>query len=327
MRYTTYSPAELQTLRTGCWKPRSICFAASRRTSYAAESVCCMEWIHTRPRKQSGRLVQLQSLRSHLSQHIHHAHSRSSSGAQLYQLPGSLPLRFLERPSLLLEVSKPERFPTRRSLMLLLSAWRWKSASITGNLPSAIWEFQLLTSLILTGNPNLTGPIPPFIIGSNIPHVSLNILDLHSNGLSGSIPDDLGPTLKALKELDLSNNQFNDTLPSSLSKMFILDTLKLSNNQLTSNFSNTPLSNVFYGWDSLLIVDLSRNNFQEPLPNFTHSILQTLNLSYNHFLPSTNFSWLKKLPKNLESISLSSTSLVGEMNLSKFNSFSNLTSM
>lgn len=194
-------------------------------------------------------------------------------------------------------------------------------------MPSAIWEFQLLTSLILTGNPNLTGPIPPFIIGSNIPHVSLNILDLHSNGLSGSIPDDLGPTLKALKELDLSNNQFNDTLPSSLSKMFILDTLKLSNNQLTSNFSNTPLSNVFYGWDSLLIVDLSRNNFQEPLPNFTHSILQTLNLSYNHFLPSTNFSWLKKLPKNLESISLSSTSLVGEMNLSKFNSFSNLTSI
>lgn len=223
----------------------------------------------------------------------------------------------------------------------------------------------------------MTGPIPPFIIGSNIPHVSLNILDLHSNGLSGSIPDDLGPTLKALKELDLSNNQFNDTIPSSLSKMFILDTLKLSNNQLTSNFSNTPLSNVFYGWDSLLIVDLSRNNFQEPLPNFTDSILQTLNLShnkfngnmnmsnfnpnstqsltildlsdnnftgsmpdfgnwttlkvlnlsYNHFLPSTNFSWLEKLPKNLESISLSSTSLVGEMDLSKFNSFSNLTSI
>ncbi|XAR58799.1 Non-specific serine/threonine protein kinase [Bertholletia excelsa] len=62
---------------------------------------------------------------------------------------------------------------------------------------------------------------------------ALTSLDLSSNKLYGSIPDDISDILKYVTTLDLSFNNFSGQIPVSLSNCSYLNVLKLDSNSLT----------------------------------------------------------------------------------------------
>ncbi|KAL5765980.1 hypothetical protein ACOSP7_016597 [Xanthoceras sorbifolium] len=93
--------------------------------------------------------------------------------------------------------------------------WDWVNCS-TGTIPR-------VTALYLSGF-DLSGPLPDF---SSMD--ALEIIDLHNNSLSGSVPDFLG-TLPSLKQLNLADNEFSGPIPTSLS----------SNNKLKLTVSGNP---------------------------------------------------------------------------------------
>ncbi|CAM6027218.1 unnamed protein product [Sphagnum balticum] len=140
--------------------------------------------------------------------------------------------------------------------------------------------------LSLTGNPNLTGPLP-----NELASLPLNILDLHNNGFSGSIPTNLAQASNLL-QLDLSGNQFTGEFPTQFLNTETLQEFSIGSNQL----QGTIQSNAFENLTQLLTLDISDNNFIGPLPNLSSlSILSSLNLSYN------KFTELPQLPEFLNS--------------------------
>ncbi|CAM6039831.1 unnamed protein product [Sphagnum compactum] len=148
--------------------------------------------------------------------------------------------------------------------------------------------------LSLTGNPNLTGPLP-----KELASLPLNILDLHNNGFNGSIPTNLANASNLL-QLDLSGNQFTGEFPTQFLNTETLQEFSIGSNQL----QGTIQSNAFENLTQLLTLDISDNNFIGPLPNLSSlSILNSLNLSYN------KFTELPQLPEFLNS-SLFPTKLV-----------------
>ncbi|KAH9530400.1 hypothetical protein CY35_U001000 [Sphagnum magellanicum] len=159
-------------------------------------------------------------------------------------------------------------------------------ASIVGMLPSGIGNLTFLVTLSLTGNPNLTGPLP-----NELASLPLNILDLHNNGFSGSIPTNLAQASNLL-QLDLSGNQFTGEFPTQFLNTETLQEFSIGSNQL----QGTIQSNAFENLTQLLTLDISDNNFIGPLPNLSSlSILNSLNLSYN------KFTELPQLPEFLNS--------------------------
>ncbi|CAM6039223.1 unnamed protein product [Sphagnum compactum] len=159
-------------------------------------------------------------------------------------------------------------------------------ASIVGMLPSGIGNLTFLVTLSLTGNPNLTGPLP-----NELASLPLNILDLHNNGFNGSIPTNLAQASNLL-QLDLSGNQFTGEFPTQFLNTKTLQEFSIASNQL----QGTIQSNAFENLTQLLTLDISDNNFIGPLPNLSSlSILNSLNLSYN------KFTELPQLPEFLNS--------------------------
>ncbi|KAG0603772.1 hypothetical protein M758_10G119500 [Ceratodon purpureus] len=186
-------------------------------------------------------------------------------------------------------------------------------SSIVGNLPDTLWNFDTLISLTLTGNPNLTGPIPP----ANSSYLGWNFisLDLHDNGLTGSIPSQLFESLPYIKDLDLSSNRLQGAIPRTLTNCSQLRTLKLSNNSLTGNLSS-DISN-YTNWGSLITADFSNNSFFGTFPNLIDSIssLHSLNLSYNQLGGNidVNFLNVNARSSSLAILDLSYNNFTGPM--------------
>ncbi len=115
----------------------------------------------------------------------------------------------------------------------------------------------------------LTGTIPPQL-GNLSNLVELN---LQSNDLTGTIPPQLG-NLSNLEELNLSNNQLSGTIPTELGDLSNLEALDLSNNNLSVSSSiSQELDNL-----NLEQLDLSGNN---PLVNPLLSDYQALRALYD----------------------------------------------
>ncbi|KAJ0085983.1 hypothetical protein Patl1_09145 [Pistacia atlantica] len=106
--------------------------------------------------------------------------------------------------------------------------------------------------------------------------------------LSGFIPDDLR-NLDKLVELDLSKNLLSGSLPTKLRALRSLEKLFVDRNGLVGHLSG----DMFSGLDQLQVVDLSGNKFDGELPVALLSMhsLQLLDLADNNFtgvFPSLN---------------------------------------
>ncbi|KAK4860229.1 hypothetical protein QYF36_019561 [Acer negundo] len=121
---------------------------------------------------------------------------------------------------------------------------------------------------------SLPGSIPDWF-GSQFP--ALQVLDLRSCSVSGSIPGSLG-YLSRLSSLYLSDNSLAGSVPASLGQLNRLSVLDLSRNSLIG-----PIPSNFSLLVNLTRLDMSSNHLSEQIPTGLSSLsrIQFLNLANN----------------------------------------------
>ncbi|GFP85879.1 probable LRR receptor-like serine/threonine-protein kinase at2g16250 [Phtheirospermum japonicum] len=164
----------------------------------------------------------------------------------------------------------------------------------------ALRNLTLLSSFNAS-NFALPGPIPEWL---GLQLDALQVLDLRSCSINGSIPFTLG-NLISLVELYLSHNNLTGSIPARLGNLSSLADLDLGFNSLSgpvppdlsglrnlsrmiigSNFLSGPLpDNLFPPLSRLQFVDLSRNRFIGQFPDILWSMpgLRSLDVSVNNF--------------------------------------------
>ncbi|CAN1854308.1 Protein STRUBBELIG-RECEPTOR FAMILY 8 [Linum perenne] len=112
-------------------------------------------------------------------------------------------------------------------------------------------------------------------------------IDLSNNHIEGNIPGNFPPTLR---NLSLAGNQFNGSIPGTLSTLTQLLDLSLSNNALTGGIPDS-----FQLLTSLVNLDLSFNNLSDILsPIGSLSALTSLHLQNNRLIGTLDI--LQDLP-------------------------------
>ncbi|KAK1554398.1 hypothetical protein Q3G72_011548 [Acer saccharum] len=126
---------------------------------------------------------------------------------------------------------------------------------------------------------SLPGSIPDWF-GSRLP--ALQVLDLRSCSVSGSIPGSLG-NLSRLSSLILSDNNLNGSVPAILGQLNRLSVLDLSRNSLTG-----PIPSNISLLVNLTRLDMSSNHLSEQIPTGLSSLsrIQFLNLANNNLTGS-----------------------------------------
>ncbi|KRH08723.1 hypothetical protein GLYMA_16G169300v4 [Glycine max] len=202
------------------------------------------------------------------------------------KLKGRVPNWLHETNSLLLELDLSHNLLTQS-----LDQFSWKKPlayldlsfnSITGGFSSSICNASAIEILNLSHN-MLTGTIPQCLVNSS----TLEVLDLQLNKLHGPLPSTFAQDCW-LRTLDLNGNQLLEGfLPESLSNCIYLEVLNLGNNQIKDVFPHWlqtlpelkvlvlranklygPIegSKTKHGFPSLVIFDVSSNNFSGPIP-------------------------------------------------------------
>ncbi|XP_011025621.1 PREDICTED: probable inactive receptor kinase At5g10020 [Populus euphratica] len=195
---------------------------------------------------------------------------------------------------------------------------------INGELPS----FGSLTNLkvLRLGNNQLFGGIPEELINGSIP---IEELDLSGNGFTAGTLSVMQQWGASVEVLDLSSNQLSGSLPN-LTWFVRLSELNLRNNSLDGNLP-AQLGDL----STSSSVDLSLNQFNGPIPGgfFTSLTLMNLNLSGNRFsgpipVQDSGAGELLVLPSYplMESLDLSQNSLSGILP-SGIGNFANLRSL
>jgi len=128
---------------------------------------------------------------------------------------------------------------------------------LTGIIPQCLANLSYLEVLDLQMN-KFYGTLP-----SNFSKDSeLHTLNLYGNQLEGHLPNSLSNCMD-LNVLNLGNNKIEGNFPEWLPTLSHLKVLVLSNNKLHGPISNLKIKHPF---PSLLIVDISGNDFSGPLP-------------------------------------------------------------
>ncbi|KAL0010111.1 hypothetical protein SO802_005219 [Lithocarpus litseifolius] len=147
-------------------------------------------------------------------------------------------------------------------------------------------NFSSLEILDLTGN-DFTGSIPPYIGAlSSLKAISLSEMELNGtlpvqgNHLDGQLQENISKVITNLEYLNLSQNNFEGNLPSSIGDISNLQRLDLTFN----NFSGQVPLELVTNCTSLIILRLSNNNFHGEFfsKHFNQSFF-SLELKDNHF--------------------------------------------
>lgn len=175
----------------------------------------------------------------------------------------------------------------------------------SGEIPDEISRLQILDKLNISWN-LLTGSIPPSLSKLQ----KLTNLDLQVNNLTGGIPDsfdsmdsllelqlgnnNLGGVVRSLPtrlqiSLNLSRNNFQGRIPSSLSRLTSLEVLDLSNNQFSGEIPNF-LTNMA----SLTLIQLSNNRLTGLKPRFRSNVIVFTDGNNNLTNPTPDPSVIKR---------------------------------
>ncbi|XP_073013940.1 probably inactive leucine-rich repeat receptor-like protein kinase At3g28040 [Typha latifolia] len=197
---------------------------------------------------------------------------------------------------------------------------------LVGAIPDSVAECSNLAELHLKGNA-LNGSIPQALF-----NIAMEVLDLSSNELTGTMPARSARLAETLRWLDLSSNRITGTIPEEMALYFNLRYLNLSRNDLRTQlppelglFRNLSVldlrSSALYGpipgdlcdSGSLAVLQLDGNSLSGPIPDEIGncSSLYLLSLSRNSLsgmIPAT-MSQLKKL----EILKLEYNNLTGEI--------------
>lgn len=179
---------------------------------------------------------------------------------------------------------------------------------LKGGLPTDISQCVHLQQLNLSFN-SLLGELPRDILTiSNMPtSSSLQILDLSSNNLSGSISNMLLDGCGSIVSINLSHNALSGEVPSSIESCASLQELNVSNNKLVSHL---PAS--LGGLKSIKTLDISSNHVSGEIPEelgTTCSTLQHLHLAANNILGTIPASF--RLCVSLKTLNLAKNNLSG----------------
>ena len=139
----------------------------------------------------------------------------------------------------------------------------WKN-NISGFIPRELGDLSKLEFLGL-GENNLVGPIPKELGNA----LSLKSIGLFENGLIGPIPDEI-TILPKLTYLGLFNNQLDGSVNDQLLQKGKMSYLRLNNNQF-SGIDHDTMCRSGYNWENPIYFDVSKNEFEDPLPVCYHN--------------------------------------------------------
>ncbi|KAM3701951.1 hypothetical protein ACB098_05G212600 [Castanea mollissima] len=152
---------------------------------------------------------------------------------------------------------------------------------LEGQIPNALGQLRSIEFLAL-GENKLLGLIPSSLYNLS----SMTVLSLAANELSGSLPTNLFLTLPHLQRLQIFGNQFNGSLPASLSNASKLQKFDAGENNFTGkvsiNFGGLQLLDLISIYDNNLgSGDADELDFFKSLVNCSR--LRELNLGENQF--------------------------------------------
>ncbi|GLT86658.1 hypothetical protein SLE2022_047810 [Rubroshorea leprosula] len=164
---------------------------------------------------------------------------------------------------------------------------------ISGYVPDWFWKLSPQIEKLSLHNNKLCGELPRSLQFSHssidlsvnlfeglVPLFSgVNMLSLKNNSLSGPIPANFVDAMLHLAFMDLSENYFNGSIPSSINKLERLEVLLLQNNELSGKIPSMNRLN------NLWTLDLSNNNLFGNIPSSlcSQSPLIHLKLNGNNF--------------------------------------------
>lgn len=145
--------------------------------------------------------------------------------------------------------------------LVYLNLW---DNNISGFIPRELGELSKLEFLGL-GENNLMGHIPKELGNAR----RLKSIGLFENELTGPIPDAI-TILPELTYLGLFNNQLDGSVTDQLLKKGKMSYLRLNNNQF-SDINHDTMCRSGYNWENFIYFDVSKNEFEDPLPVCFHN--------------------------------------------------------
>ena len=201
------------------------------------------------------------------------------------------------------------------------------------HIPKSFGDIFTLRELYLSSN-NFNGQLVELMNNlSGCAKDSLEALDLSKNHIIGSLPN--FSIFPCLKNLNLSENELNGTLPKSIGNLYNLELLSISSNNLQGVISDSFFSNFSKLWSldlsstSLSLkfsldwvppfqldrIYLTSCNLGPTFPNWiqTQRKVSFLEISDANFSDTIPAEWLEDLPSTLMDLNISSNQIHGQL--------------